>query len=122
MGVQSALVAGSLAGGQVEREMAVKFVLVLMRGAPCKSPSDQGAGAQRRLAGEAVWRDGDDGLWSGCIGGTLCGPTAERKRPASRGRQTASLAWAGTAHCWIGGRTFEAKPGTSPPAQGVLTG
>jgi len=74
------------------------------------------------VAGEAVWCDGDDGLWSGCIGGTLCGPTEERKRPTSRGRQTASPVWAGTAHCWIEGVRFEAKPGTTPPAQGVLTG
>ena len=28
-----------------------------------ESPSDQGAGAKRRLAGEAVWRDGVGGLW-----------------------------------------------------------
>ena len=63
MGVQSALVAGSLAGGRVEREMAVECVLVLMREAPCKSPSDQGAGAQRRLAPEAVWCGRGGGLW-----------------------------------------------------------
>ncbi len=63
MGVQSALVAGSLAGGRVEREMAVECVLALMREAPCKSPSDQGAGAKRRLAPEAVWCGRGDGLW-----------------------------------------------------------
>ena len=63
MGVQSALVAGSLAGGRVEREMAVECVLALMREAPCKSPSDQGAGAKRRLAPEAVWCGWSGGLW-----------------------------------------------------------
>ena len=63
MGIQSALVAGSLAGGRVEREMAVECVLALMREAPCKSPSDQGAGAKRRLAPEAVWCGRGDGLW-----------------------------------------------------------
>ena len=70
------MVAGSLAAG--------RWVRVLVGGG-CESASDQGAGAKRRLAGEAVWFDGDGGLRSGCYGGTLCGPTAERRRPTSRG-------------------------------------
>ena len=49
-----ALVAGSLAAGG--------WVWVPVGGG-CESASDQGAGAKRRLAGEAVWRDGVDGLW-----------------------------------------------------------
>ena len=71
-----ALVAGSLAAGGWVRGLV---------GGGCESASDQGAGAKRRLAGEAVWCGGDGGLRSGCYGGTLCGPTAERRRPTSRG-------------------------------------
>ena len=49
-----ALVAGSLAAGGWVRGLV---------GGGCESVSDQGAGAKRRLAGEAVWRDGIGGLW-----------------------------------------------------------
>ena len=87
MGVQSALVAGSLAGGQVEREMAVKFVLVLMRGAPCKSPSDQGAGAQRRLAPEAVWCGRGDGLWRRKVWETTGSQTPTKTGACALGRR-----------------------------------
>ena len=95
MGVQSALVAGSLAGGRVEREMAVECVLALMREAPCKSPSDQGAGAQRRLTPEAVWCGRGDGLWRRKGWETTGSQTPTKTGGA--GRETASGAWAGTA-------------------------
>ena len=49
-----ALVAGSLAAGGLVSGLV---------GGGCESASDQGAGAKRRLAGEAVWRDGVGGLW-----------------------------------------------------------
>ena len=32
-------------------------------GAACESVSDQGRGTQWSVAGEAVWRGGDGGLW-----------------------------------------------------------
>lgn len=38
--------------------------LTLMRKPVSESPSDQGREAKRSVAGEAVWKRGDGGLWS----------------------------------------------------------
>ena len=61
----------------------------------CESGSDQGAGAKRRLAGEAVWCDGIGGLWR-CKGWETSGSQTPTKTDKVGG-QTASPAWAGTA-------------------------
>ena len=60
-----------------------------------ESPSDQGAGAKRRLAGEAVWRDGVGGLWRRKGWETLGSQTPTKTDNV--GGKTASAAWAGTA-------------------------
>ena len=46
--------------------------------------------------------------------------TGAAEETGAKGRQTASGAWAETAHCWNEGRTLVAvRPCTKPPAQSV---
>ena len=70
------------------------------------------------MAGEAVWRGGDGGLWR-CKGWETLGSQTPTKTGAAGG-QTPSGAWDGTAHSRIEGRRLAAvRPGTMPPAQSV---
>ena len=53
----------SLKGWTVARALSLDLILSGMRVPAFESLNHQGAGAKRRLAGEAVWRDGVGGLW-----------------------------------------------------------
>ena len=43
--------------------MSLRLALALMRAPAFESLNDQGRGTQWSVAGEAVWCDGDGGLW-----------------------------------------------------------
>ena len=61
----------------------------------CESGSAIGHGAKRSVAGEAVWCDGDGGLWRRKGWETFGSQTPTKTDMV--GGQTASPAWAGTA-------------------------
>ena len=84
-----ALVVDGLVGGG--------FVGEGFAGAGNKSVNDQGRGTKWSVAGEVVWRDGDGGLWRHKVWETL-GTQTPTKTCSGRFGQTASGAWAGTAH------------------------
>ena len=93
-----------------------------LRGPVTSLPVTKGAeGAQRleRGPGGGLAGLGAGGLWRRKGWETL-GSQTPTKTGSLCGRQTASGAWAGTAHCWIGGSTPVAvRPGTKPPAQSL---
>ena len=102
--------------GWFERVMAVAWLMSSMREPAFESSSAIGRGTKWSVAAEAVWRGGDGGLWRRKGWETL-GSQPPTKTDSVRG-QTASAAWAGTAHCWIEGSTLvAARPGTALPAQ-----
>ena len=86
--------AGSLAGGGVRAGDVAGVPSDLDAGAACKSSSAIGRGTKWSVAGEAVWQRGGGGLWSS-------------GRDRRCGWQTASPAWAGTAHLVSDAPTIE---------------
>ena len=79
----------------------------------------KGAKRSGALATEAVWKCGAAG--SGAPRKGDLGLPGAAEETDGVGGQTASVAWAGTAHHprSSSSRTLMAKPGTNPPAQGV---
>ena len=93
-----------------------------MRGPVTSLPVTKGAERAKRVErgpGGGLAGLGAGGLWRRKGWETL-GSQTPTKTGSLCGGQTASGAWAGTAHCWNEGRTLlAARPCTKPPAQSV---
>jgi len=93
-----------------------------LRGPVTSFPVTKGAEGAKRLErgpGGGLDERGGGGLWRR-KGWETSGSQTPTKTDSLCGGQTASGAWAGTAHCWNGGRTLLAvRPGTEPPAQSL---